>query len=401
MSTLLNLDYFYGTEAEQYTFYRIPKILFTDARFKDISVDSKVLYGLMLDRMGLSMKNSWLDKDNKVFIYFTLEDAMELMGYGHTKVIKLLSELDTIKGIGLIERKKQGQGKPTIIYVKSFSSVGTDNNPSKKEVRRNYPKPNFKTSTNEKSENEDTASTAENDVKDLENTLQKESFDHVELDSNHVSTSFPHNAEVLTSIMRKSGLPKNGSLDFSNAYTNKTYVNNTEFSDTQSINLSKHGLMDRVNLEELESIVYVELFENQTLPYHYLADENKAKLAIHILTEYKTHTNSNLSTNSFEFSVFKLFNEALIEMLTSQNPMILKGSHVTYGKVYDKLIPYITFECGHCHIYELQETAIQDFTSACKEQEIRNHLQYMKSVIWNAMQVGDIGIQSLIKKDFG
>ena len=105
MSKALDLSYFYGTEAEQYAFYRIPKILFTDTRFRDLSVDAKVLYGLMLDRMQLSMKNGWLDGDNKVFLYFTLEDALEFLGYGHSKVIKLLPELDTTKGIGLIERK--------------------------------------------------------------------------------------------------------------------------------------------------------------------------------------------------------------------------------------------------------------------------------------------------------
>ena len=84
------LDYFYGTEAEQYTFYRIPKVLFTDPGFRRITADAKILYGLMLDRMGLSIRNGWLDEQERVFIYFTLE------------------------------RKKQGQGRPTKIYVKNF-----------------------------------------------------------------------------------------------------------------------------------------------------------------------------------------------------------------------------------------------------------------------------------------
>ena len=67
------LDYFYGTEAEQYTFYRIPKVLFTDPGFRRITADAKILYGLMLDRMGLSIRNGWLDEQERVFIYFTLE----------------------------------------------------------------------------------------------------------------------------------------------------------------------------------------------------------------------------------------------------------------------------------------------------------------------------------------
>ena len=111
------LDYFYGDEAEQYTFYRIPKVLFTDPGYRLISSDAKILYGLMLDRMGLSVRNGWLDDLNRVFIYFTLEDALEYLCCGHTKAVSLFGELDKN---GLIERKKQGQGKPTIIYVKNF-----------------------------------------------------------------------------------------------------------------------------------------------------------------------------------------------------------------------------------------------------------------------------------------
>ena len=115
----LNLDYYYGNEAEQYSFYRIPKALLTDPRYKGVSIEAKVLYGLLLDRMGLSVKNGWMDSDRRVYIYFTQEDAMALMSCGKDKATKLFRELDK-DGIGLIERKKQGQGRPTRIYVKNF-----------------------------------------------------------------------------------------------------------------------------------------------------------------------------------------------------------------------------------------------------------------------------------------
>ena len=119
MPSNLNLDYYYGNEAEQYSFYRIPKTLLTDHRYKSVSIEAKVLYGLLLDRMGLSVKNGWMDSDRRVYIYFTQEDAMNLMGCGKDKATKLFRELDK-DGIGLIERKKQGQGRPTRIYVKNF-----------------------------------------------------------------------------------------------------------------------------------------------------------------------------------------------------------------------------------------------------------------------------------------
>lgn len=120
MNERIELSYFYGKEADQYSFYKIPKILFTDEYFKKISVEAKVLYGLMLDRMSLSMKNQWLDGEGRAYIYFSLEDIMESLGCSNKKAITIMKELDAEAGIGLIEKKRQGQGKPTMIYVKQF-----------------------------------------------------------------------------------------------------------------------------------------------------------------------------------------------------------------------------------------------------------------------------------------
>lgn len=123
------LEYFYQMEANQFAFYRIPKALFTDCRFSHISTDAKLLYGLMLDRMSLSIMNKWLDDSGRVFIYFTLEDAEDMMRVSTGKAVKLFAELDTQKGVGLIERKKQGQGRPTIIYLKNFASAENPKDP--------------------------------------------------------------------------------------------------------------------------------------------------------------------------------------------------------------------------------------------------------------------------------
>lgn len=116
----MGFPYFYGRAAEQYAFYRIPKLLFSDERFEALSTDAKLLYGMLIDRMELSMKNGWTDKDGRVFIYFTLEDARERLKCGTEKIVKLFAELDSEKGIGLIECVRQGLGKPNIIYVKNF-----------------------------------------------------------------------------------------------------------------------------------------------------------------------------------------------------------------------------------------------------------------------------------------
>ena len=123
MDNGLNFNYYYGIEAEQFSFYRIPKLLIKDARFKALSSDAKILYGLLLDRMSLSMKNRWLDEEDRVYIHYTIEEIMDDLDCSKTTCIKVMAELDSKKGIGLIEKKRQGLGRPDIIYVKNFVPI--------------------------------------------------------------------------------------------------------------------------------------------------------------------------------------------------------------------------------------------------------------------------------------
>ena len=122
MTAEKSFDYYYGDESSQFSFYRIPRQLITGERFKRLSTDAKLLYGLLLDRMGLSAKNGWYDEQGRVYIYYTLDEIQEDLNCAHGKAVKLLSELDTGNGFGLIERVKQGQGRPTKIYVKRFTT---------------------------------------------------------------------------------------------------------------------------------------------------------------------------------------------------------------------------------------------------------------------------------------
>ena len=118
----MQFQYFYGSQAEQFSFYRLPKALITDPKFSGISSDAKILYGVMLDRMSLSIKNHWVDLKNRVYIIFTLEDVMETFACSERKASRLMNELDSRTGIGLLEKRRQGLGKPNIIYLKNFIS---------------------------------------------------------------------------------------------------------------------------------------------------------------------------------------------------------------------------------------------------------------------------------------
>ena len=121
----MTLDYFYGQAGELFSFFRIPKALFQEQRFQDLSTDAKTLYGILLDRMSLSVKNGWLDEQNRVFIIFTIEDVKRTLRCADNKATRLLRELE---GFGLIERKRRGQGKPCLVYVKNFSAESSKEN---------------------------------------------------------------------------------------------------------------------------------------------------------------------------------------------------------------------------------------------------------------------------------
>ena len=193
----IQFDYFYGSEADQYTFYRIPKILFKDKMFKDVSAEAKVLYGLMLDRMGLSIKNRWVDEENRVYIIYTIADIMEDLNCADQKAGKLLSELDTVKGVGLIERKRQGLGKPNIIYVKNFATIAR--------MQDNF----------------------NHDSREVKITIQENLESQIKNSENHDSR------KVIITNQEYPNSPSN----YNNINNNK--INNTDFNDNHI--LSHHG----------------------------------------------------------------------------------------------------------------------------------------------------------------
>ena len=158
MGQTVSFDYFYGGQSDTFSYYRIPRLLITGHQFKRLSTDAKLLYGLLLDRMGLSSRNGWYDELGRVYIYYALDEIKRDLNCGHDKAVKLLAELDTGKGIGLIERVKQGQGRPAKIYVKQFTTRAVPPTPVQSEPpgspeteHQEVSKPEVLTSQNETS----------------------------------------------------------------------------------------------------------------------------------------------------------------------------------------------------------------------------------------------------------
>ena len=153
-------DYYYGAESEQFSFVRVPRVLFTDKEhFGNLSNEAKLLYGLLLERMSLSRKNNWIDKHNRVYIIFPVEEIEEILDVGHEKALNLLKELDDQSGIGLVKKKRRGLGLPSILYVKNFiisCEQAVDNSPilrSTENGSTEVGKSDFKKSENQTSAN--------------------------------------------------------------------------------------------------------------------------------------------------------------------------------------------------------------------------------------------------------
>ena len=233
MESTIKFDYFRGMEAEQYTFYRIPKVLFTAECFRSLSCEAKVLYGLLLDRMGLSIKNRWFDEEDRVYIIFTVEELAELLNCGTQKVVRLLKELDVKSGIGLIEKKRLGLGKPNVIYVKNFMI---------QELTR--------------------AEKQDLEAETLENTLNGENHNsrNVNITIQESAKSQFKNSENHHSRIVKSDIP-----EYPKSQSNNTEYSDIEHNENQSIDLSEGDVMERKkhyrNMVQ-EQIYYKSLIQN-------------------------------------------------------------------------------------------------------------------------------------------
>ena len=204
----MNFDYFYGEQSEAFLFYRIPQVFYTDEKFRGLSSDAKTLYGILLDRVGLSRKNGWIDDEGRVYVYMTVKAVEQALGCAHQKACGLLAELETF---GLIERIKQRLCKPDKIYVKNFIQVWNsysgqyENNTSGSmknsptDVRESYSN-NTNTNNIEKNNTNPILSGSDVDKDVEERTLYYEIlFENMEVEI--IKERYPHDQETIDAIL--------------------------------------------------------------------------------------------------------------------------------------------------------------------------------------------------------
>ena len=270
----IQFDYYRGMEAEQYSFYRVPKILFTAECFKELSCEAKVLYGLLLDRMSLSMKNHWLDEEERVYIIFTVEEIAELLNCGTQKAVKLLKELDSEKGIGLIEKKRLGLGRPNVIYVKNFLVQKNDkengdmpdlqncenhNSGVVKTTIQEFPKSQFKNDENHNSEDVEPIDIGTEELgkepylngeKEILEDMEIKMQENEEIGEENFQNCENHNSRVVKTTIQEfpksqfkndenhnSGVVKTTIQECPKSQSNNTDINKTENNETESSNI--------------------------------------------------------------------------------------------------------------------------------------------------------------------
>lgn len=311
----IQFDYFRGMEAEQYSFYRVPKVLFTAECFKSLSCEAKVLYGLMLDRMSLSIKNRWFDDEDRVYIIFTVDEIAELMNCGTQKAVKLIKELDTSNGIGLIEKKRLGLGKPNVIYVKNFmikeipnQLMKTDNVQKQEEyfteetvmgenagkIADMQSEGNFQEeiANLQKQEEERGKSAISQNCENHHSKIVK--ITNQELSESQFKNSENHNSGMMKTTNQEfpesqfnnyenqnSGMMKMEIQEFPKSQSNKTDINKTDFSETdiiQSYQIQSGSLVSHDKRDVIEEMkIYRELIQER-IEYKYHEQEDVDEL---------------------------------------------------------------------------------------------------------------------------
>ncbi len=330
MSDALMFDYFYGIEADRYTFYRIPKVLIKHPRFKSLSSDAKIAYGLMLDRMSLSIRNRWIDDHNRTFIIYTLEQIAFDLGCSQDKATRVLAALDSKQGIGLIERVRRGLGKPDIIYVKNFVAVsGMDED---EYIEEEMDTPEYENTVGEEDEKEaqnpySSTDSAKCGFKKPQNTDSEIRKVRIQ-ETAEYGFRKPQNTD---SGNRKIRIQESAECGSINNDINNTDFNDTEMSENDHINLSRGG---KVSLKEKLNRTDRQTDEDE--PYIHIIQDN---IEYNYHMKHDTYSEKRLFTEIYELicdivcvkrKTVRIEGEELPYEVVKSRFLKLKESHVLY-----------------------------------------------------------------------
>ncbi len=452
---ILDLRYFYGNEVLNTAFYMTPKLLFRNKELSNLSSDGKILYMLLLDRLKLSAKNGLKDDDGRLFVFYTIEEACYELHKSNSTVVKAFSELDSKKGMGLIERHKRGQGKADKIYVKSVASVPADYPTFRDSKRANgetlsyggheltqnsgqnmtYTPQNRENSSLPVAEFQPQVPTATSEISQSyrQNQPNCDASENKSTASSVENFSDPQNLHLQnfsTSISRNG---ENTLQDIQNVHGNKTDITNTEHIKTDVLkptlppNPTKtfpqstptrdgmEGWMDLEHQEksisvanQLEQAYHTGQVEVERLLNQLRTNESKLESALSSLMgmderDFRAKDFDEYTPENFYYRAVKLYQRALTEMLTSEKLTKTKHGYVSYAKVIEKLAPHIVYSKfdGGIRLDSLLDCTVSAYMDASKESEVKYPLPYMKSCIWTTLLEGNIRGEANFHYNFG
>lgn len=371
---MYKFDYFYGNEAEQYQFYMIPQLLFTDNKFKKLSSDAKILYSLLLDRSGLSFKNQdkFQDENGRTFIFFKQESAMEMLNCAKEKITKIFKELDDI---GLIERKRQGLGKPTKIYVKHFNRlIETEDTPNDNKIElQEVRKSNFKTFENR------TSSSSEIEPQEVRKSNTNQTYNN---QTNIIHTEFNQTASTSENFSQSNYEKKDRQTDrqINNksineilcdiGYTGK-YLNGEIFND-------ENGLTNTM-------VIYL---KECSIPSEYHKDKTSLRKALNIFVQW------NYAYNGFKEQKDKELYSHIVETIFSfliKDTTRFKERNISYTYAFDCLNKKIH---THGELYSWIVLAMDEWKSVVSRTNIKNVTAYMKMCVWNWLESSELEVKN-------
>ena len=332
----MNFNYLSASGIDKFTFYRMPKILFVDDYFSAICCEAKVLYGLLLDRATLSKSNNWIDELGRVYVFFKQTEAMEMLNIKKNKVIAIFKELEDI---GLLIRKKQGQGKPTRLYVLDFSSHTDDEN----------------SKTNEVVSDDEEQTSDENTKKEVKK---------FEKQTSEIQTS---SNDTKKEVKR---FKKQTSKGLKNKPLSSNYINKTEMNKTESIYLSSNA--NQPTSENNENI-------NDRLIDRYNNAVNKVKKQIgygYLIENYEKSTIDLIVSLIADVYV----DDSSISV--NNRTIVAEQARIEYSKLTQEHIEFVLESIANT------------------KTRIKNIRTYLQSCLYNAYHTMDIAIDNEINSTY-
>ena len=392
-------DYYYGNEAEQFRYYQIPKELLDNSDFSTLSLDAKLLYAVLRDRMQLSKANNWIDADKRIYIIFSVEAIAQKIGVSIDKAVRLLKELEKF---GLVEKKRRGQGMTSLLYIMNFASGQNEpeNEPDLPPEEPQNPSQSPVVALNSENQNsrilkiriqESAKSEFKNPQNQNSRIRKTRILESAKSESNDLKGNNPEWSDT-------EGKEPEGSEPSFDRSVSLSYEPDRSNDERPSVVLS---VQERLTPKEEETLGEI-LEANDGIPWSMVEKpETMKKMMMYIGCWKEIYTGREEGERE---AVHRVAVECLAEMAMERTPWSCKGSMITYKQVIERINCTLQEEGGML-LYEMMERVVDKYLDASLNYYIQNPKLYLKAIIWEQLYASHLESDSYYRKrvhdDFG